>query len=358
MSNKIRKDKIEFYINNTCNFNCDNCNRLNNYHFSGYDRWKDHEAIYQTWSSKIDFDMITILGGEPTLNPTLDQWVRGVRKLWPDSRLNLLTNGSRLKHWYNRGLFEILSETNTILQITMHNRSRRDQLLQELSGYLREPVVQVRATPSVSWTKSYNEVKDAAWPDCETYQDFINLPNWIQQECKHVHGIDWDNWMKNTGRFTITDGLDDRMRIEIDYAENFVTAPLQYIGGHQFQVYDSDPEEAHRVCWSKNCTHMMKGKIYKCHHVALLPEFAKQYDVIITPEDKKLLADYVPLTCDADSVQIKSFVDNLVHSMPQCKLCPSELQNVLLRSGVVKPKITKRIPILSASLAEGGAPAL
>jgi len=350
MSNKIRKDKIEFYINNTCNFNCDNCNRLNNYHFAGYEKWQHHENAYREWSKKIHFDMITILGGEPTLNPTLDQWILGLRGLWPDSRLNVLSNGSRLKHWYQRGLFKILSETNTLLQITLHNRNRREKSIEEIKSFLKDPVLVAAPTPMVDWVESYNQVKDPAWPGCDSYQDFENLPAWIQDECKHTHGIDWDSWVKNTGKFTMTDRQDQGLRIEIDYAENFVTAPLKYIGNNQFAVYDSDPEAAHAVCWSKTCTHMMKGKMYKCHHVALLPEFAKQYDVKMTTQDQQLLEEYVPLTADADPIAIQSFVDNLVHAMPQCKLCPSRLENISLQSGTTKPKIKKIIPIF-ASLA-------
>jgi len=349
MSTKIRKDKIEFYINNTCNFNCDNCNRLNNYHFAGYDRWQDYEHVYRAWSEKIDFDTITILGGEPLLNPTLDQWILGSRNFWPDSKLWLLTNGSRLKHWHQRGLFDILSRTNTAMQINLHNRARVNECLDEVRSYLKEP--KISSEPVVPWIEAYNQVKDPTWPSCESYEDFLGLPDWIQHECEQVHHIDWHTWIKNSGKFIVTDRRDKGVYIEVNYWEDFVTAPLKYIGNHKFAVYDSDPNDAHRVCWSKTCTHMMAGKVYKCHHVALLPEFARQYDVVMTEQDKKLLAEYAPLTVDADAADIQLFIDNLEHAIPQCKLCPSQLEKIPLQANTVKPRIKKIIPIQSASLA-------
>lgn len=349
MPNKTRKDKIEFYINNTCNFNCDNCNRLNNYQFAGYDRWRDYEDIYRAWSQKVDFDLITILGGEPLLNPTLDQWILGIRNLWPDSNLWLHSNGSRLKHWHQRGLFDVLSQTQTALQINLHNRTRVDGCITEIQSYLKDPEIQVQ--PMVQWADSYNQVKDPDWPHCDTYEDFLNLPDWIQHECKNVHKIDWENWVKNSGKHVITDRRNKGIYIELNYYEDFVTAPLRYIGNHQFAVYDSDPEDAHNVCWSRTCTHMMQGRMYKCHHVALLPEFARQYDVVMTDQDRQLLADYRPLSPESAADDIQLFIDNLVHAMPQCKLCPSKLERIALQAGTAKPKIKKRFPIINASLA-------
>lgn len=349
---KIFKDTIEFYITNVCNFNCSNCNRLNNYYFSGYEKWQDYEKIYQTWSEKVNFGAISILGGEPTLNHTLDQWILGLRRLWPNAEMGLLSNGSRLKYWHQRGLFDILSQTNTTLQITLHNRSRLDSFIEEVKSYLKDPVSMVQEIDSIPWIDSYNNVKDKSWPDCNSYQDFQNLPDWIQAECRDVHKIDWDDWIKDTGSFRVYDRADPDIVIRVDYAEDFVTAPLKYVGNNKFSVYDSDPEIAHRECWSKDCTHMMKGKMYKCHHVALLPDFAKQFEVIWSESDQALIKDYRPLEADADPAEMQAFVDNLINAMPQCKVCPSKLEKVSLKSDTNKPKIAKIIPIKSAGVAQ------
>jgi hypothetical protein len=35
----------------------------------------------------------------------------------------------------------------------------------------------------------YSTVRDSSWPDCDTFEDFCNLPEHIQQECQEVHGM-------------------------------------------------------------------------------------------------------------------------------------------------------------------------
>jgi hypothetical protein len=35
----------------------------------------------------------------------------------------------------------------------------------------------------------YDSVKDVAWPDCETFEDFEKLPAWIKQECVDQHAL-------------------------------------------------------------------------------------------------------------------------------------------------------------------------
>lgn len=36
------------------------------------------------------------------------------------------------------------------------------------------------------WHNWYNRIRDSSWPDCFTEDDFVNLPQWIQQECVEV----------------------------------------------------------------------------------------------------------------------------------------------------------------------------
>jgi organic radical activating enzyme len=338
---KFKKSIIEFYITNVCNFNCDNCNRLNNYYFSGHDKWEDYKETYFAWSKLIDFDEISILGGEPLLNPTLDQWIGGIREFWPASTINIISNGTRLNYWHQRGLFDLISRTKTNLVITLHNRSRIKSIIPELVSYMNSP--EVSSSSDVSkWIHAYNAVKDSTWPECSSYEDFKNLPEWIQNECRNIHKIDIDQWIKDTG---VTYIRDTNTNISIHYAEHFVTAPLKYVGDNKFSVYNSNPRQAHDVCISKHCTQFIKGKMYKCHHVGLLPEFMQQFDVSMSDSDQQLLLDYRPLSVDDDQPVMDRFLKNLINPMPQCKLCPSLLEPVFLQSSTNKPKIQKIIPI-------------
>ena len=348
---KIFKKQIEFYITNVCNYNCDNCNRLNNYYFSGHEAWGDYEAVYQRWSERIEFGRITVLGGEPLLHPSLDQWILGLRRFWPRANIRINTNGTRLRYWYRRGFFDLLSSNDIELTINTHNRSNIDKVHQEVNSYLKDPVTEIIPRPDLDWSDAYRAVKDQSWPDCATYQDFVKLPIWIQNECRQIHGIDYDQWVKNTGFLKVQDRLDPKIKIVIDHYENFVTAPLKYSGENTFTVYNSDPDAAHRVCRSKHCTHMMHGKMYKCHHMGILKEFSRQFEVAINGEDRNLLESYQPLEVTADTATMQDFLEQHIKNViPQCKLCPSELKNIFLQSSTDKPKIKKIILIKPLSV--------
>jgi organic radical activating enzyme len=338
---KIVEDKIEFYITNVCNFNCDNCNRLNNYYFSGHDLWEDYAEIYSRWSEKIDFTKITILGGEPTLNPSMDQWIAGIRDLWPRAKMSVLTNGTRLDYWHRRGLFDLLAKTDTELNITLHNRSRYQSVVAEVKQYLTDPVENLISNNGIDWCKAYNNVKDPSWPECKSYEDFDLLPEHIKKECVEVHHIGYDDFVRNTGKLSLTDT--NGIKVTVVYAEDFITAPLRYAGENRFAVYDSDPVKAHSACLSKYCSHFIKGKLFKCHHVGLLPEFSKQYQVDMTTQQKDLLMQYKPLTVDTDHDNMVQFLERMKDWIPQCQLCPSKLETVLLTSSTKKPKIKKKV---------------
>jgi|688.fasta_scaffold415092_1 hypothetical protein len=42
---------------------------------------------------------------------------------------------------------------------------------------------------SFNFQKSYKDIKDPAWPTCNSWEEFITLPVWIQDECNNVHRL-------------------------------------------------------------------------------------------------------------------------------------------------------------------------
>ena len=82
MLSKRSLDKVEFYITNVCNLNCNHCNRFNNYNFTGWQRWSDYQADYEQWGKYLDIKHKVILGGEPLLNPDIIKWIQGIHKIW------------------------------------------------------------------------------------------------------------------------------------------------------------------------------------------------------------------------------------------------------------------------------------
>lgn len=85
---------LEFYITNVCNLQCRGCNRFNNYNFKGHFAWND---AYEEWAKKLDVEVISILGGEPTAHPQLEEWCINLRRLWPNSKIFVQSNGTLIK---------------------------------------------------------------------------------------------------------------------------------------------------------------------------------------------------------------------------------------------------------------------
>jgi organic radical activating enzyme len=329
----------EIYITNVCNLNCTNCNRLNNYHFSGHQLWKDYAEIYEKWGDQVDIKIINILGGEPLLNPSVLDWMVGLRKIWPKAMLKITSNGTRINYWDK--LYNVLLENNINLGVCTHNRERRTEIIQTFEKILTAPVSKKYLGDHSNWVnEAYNKVKSESWPECLTVDDFYKLPEYIQIECRDQHKIDPDQYLDFTSTMLLTDK--NGVEVKISHAEDFVTAPLKY-ENNTFEVYNSDPIEAHGVCISKYCHTFSKGKLYKCHHVALLPEFLQQFNVDITVDDQKLLNSYQPLTVQDSQESTHQFIQNLTLGIPQCKLCPSSLKSQFFQSDTKKIKITKKI---------------
>jgi len=88
---------LEIYITNVCNLECRGCNRFNNYNFKGHLYWDDYADDFERWSTRIDADTITVIGGEPALNPDLEKWIMNLRRLWPTTQIMIQTNGTYIR---------------------------------------------------------------------------------------------------------------------------------------------------------------------------------------------------------------------------------------------------------------------
>ena len=64
--------------------------------------------------------------------------------------------------------------------------------------------------------QSYNNIKDPSWPSVSTVSEYKQLPQWIQQECKQIHGIDFENcWHKGNNLYADSyDKIYNRVRAQ------------------------------------------------------------------------------------------------------------------------------------------------
>ncbi len=327
----------EFYITNVCNLNCSECIRMNNFHFTGHQKWEDYEDQYTELSKKVSFAIISISGGEAMLNPSFKSWVVGVRKLWPDASIWIGTNGSRLN--FIEDLYPLLLDNRTNISISAHGRLMFDEITSNIHKLLQAPLTIEYLSDFSDWVELYNRSKGSDWPDCSTKEDFDQLPDHIKSEC-FDQKIDPDGFLSQSGSISYKDK--NGIKILYNHSNLFRNTVLQYAESlNQFTVYDSDPEESHAVCFSSACHSLHKGKLYKCAHMAVLPEFMEQFNVRLSDEDKKLLLNYKPLESTASFEEVVEFNKKIKKSIPQCKLCPSNLTLTNIEASTKKKKIIK-----------------
>jgi len=265
---------VEFYITNVCNLSCTGCNRFNNYKFSGFQKWNDYKEIFKDWSKILDIGHIGILGGEPLLTPDYFKWVTGLRELWPDSNLCTVTNGYRLNQV--PGLYDFIKEhkSNTFLSVGIHNKKTTKLIMDNVKQFLVGP----------------------------------------------IH-YDFDNTNKYHQSMILTDS--NNVKLKVEYNWWFHQGSLiNDVETGKFSLHNSDPIVAHNQCSMKECYTFIKGKMYKCGVVGILPEFLSQHSSTVSDDDMKLLTSYNALSVDDDYETKETFIKNLPNQIDQCKFCP------------------------------------
>ena len=263
----------EFYIINVCNLACSGCNRFNNYNFTGYQRWSDYADIYQQWAKQVDIGNIGILGGEPLLNPTVMDWIHGVNRLWPNRPIKIVTNGFRLDRYVN--LYAVLEQHRNIeLWVGIHNKQHKKEIVQKVLDFSQAP-------HAVSFNTD------------NPYQQHMIITD--------AHGVRFKleyQWWFHQGAIVKTDGV--------------------------LSLHQSDAKKAHDICHMKTCHHFIRGELYKCGVVAVLPEFDQQHPLALSTDDRELMKNYRALKITDSDTAKQQFVANLHQPIDQCRFCPEQ----------------------------------
>lgn len=294
---------VEFYITNVCNLTCTNCNRFNDFNFSGWQNWNDYKDDYTEWAKHVRLQSVTILGGEPLLNPSLLDWVTGINQLW-QKNVQILTNGTRLNKV--KGLYEILLKNNDPLApgmknwvgVSLHNPNDRDRCFDEIKKFLKGNIKYVH--------------KD----------DPLNV------NCCYTFGGDHAFIDENGVRICVWEYLD------------FYPSAVHKNAQGRFTVFNNDPIEAHSKCGfaQYKCYHFIRGNLYKCGPVALFPEFDQQHIFDISDSDRQIMHSYTPLTAYEFEEKGKEFFKTIDSAIPQCKFCPTEMLHTQLFAVTKKDK--------------------
>ena len=328
VSQKFYVEYIEFYINHTCNFNCPGCTKFNNFHFDGVHRWEDYAQDYFRWADRLRIDRWSVMGGEPMMNPSYRDYLKGIHQLWPEANGSLLTNGHYLRS-DDRELYEFFKSTNgqVFLDVGLHNINRREEVFEKVKRWLVGPLEISRRPENIrdlmgfdeNWRRSYENIKDPTWPACDTVDDWQYLPQSVKDECIDLHKFSPEIWAETRKDYTIKD--DNGVVVRIGHENFFHQGPLIRDGG-RFRLHSSDKSKAHSNCANKYCHNFVKGRLYKCGQVAVWPDFYEQFHFDLDKSDTDLLHSYRSAGSDDTDDFLYEFIGNLKNPIDQCKFCP------------------------------------
>lgn len=283
---KYKLHKPEVYITNVCNLTCNNCNRFNNHKFTGFQDWNEYAEIYQQWSQLLEVDTFVIMGGEPTLNPTLPAWILGLNNAF-GVNVQVLTNGTRLDkvpELYDTLLITPRSNIKNYVGISLHNIDHFDEIRHKVKVFLRGGGI-------IEWGGLLEKTPSMFWKNQIT--DYVAIDN-------------------------------NQAKISMHLSNKFFQASIQPTADGRFTLFDNDPVLAHEACGFAQFKsyHFIRGKLYKCGPVALMPEFDQQHNLAISDKDREILNSYQPLTVENFESYADEFFRELDNPIPQCKFCP------------------------------------
>jgi hypothetical protein len=317
--------RIEFYITNVCNLNCTNCNRLNNFSFSGHYRWSDYESSYREWIKIIDFPEITIMGGEPFANPDLINWIRGIRKFWPASNIRIATNGTYLgrdKEIYRT----IASEGKISLHVSGHNFKTFDDIINNIRQWIAPEYKETLLVNNNVWKKQYQNSKYLDWPDCDSVEKFETLPDQIKN-ILYENAVTPEQIFER--KFIDSNGVVVHFT-PIDFF--YYTPIIHHFEDNSLSLRHSDPIQAINACYQKKCFTFKGDRLHKCGPSVLLSDFIKQFPVRMSEQDREIINSIEGAHWSWSESRLQDIIDNFLNEDPidQCRFCATDHQTRIL----------------------------
>ena len=110
---------LEIHVTHACNLACQQCSHFSNYGFTGHLSPDAARAWFAAWAERLEPKWVSLLGGEPTLNPALREFLAVARESFPRARIQLVTNGWFLHR--HPDLPAALEENNVRLELSVHH---------------------------------------------------------------------------------------------------------------------------------------------------------------------------------------------------------------------------------------------
>ena len=276
--------ELAYHINNVCNLTCNNCISYSNLRpFTGHSKFIDSYDKNLLWPQYINPHKIQITGGETFLNPDLLNWVQGVRKIWPNHYMSVLTNGTLLHKKKNKQIAKEIINLGIELEISIHSPNHFASAYKEFTDILSDSKIEYIIEHKIDSKNNEKILEDVT--------KFRNVKN---------------NKVLGT------------IERKLIFFNNSILHNSNVITMH-----DNDINLAHDICCLKNCAIIVDGKLYKCPVVSIGKNLIKQFNVDY--KHKKLIEEYDACDPSSNTKIINEFLTNITKPIKQCSLCPTNI---------------------------------
>ena len=170
---------LEFHVADHCNLNCAACE-----HYSGLVKENIFPRTNKLFSDLVQLNkiikeigMIRILGGEPLLNPDINLIINQTRRLWPEARIAVVTNGLKLFSM-STDFFQTIRENDIRIHLSYYPIIKRSE--NELKKFFEKN--QIKGT--VSELYNYFEKKQVIIPHDHPTDTFFEC---LQARCHNLY---------------------------------------------------------------------------------------------------------------------------------------------------------------------------
>jgi hypothetical protein len=181
---------LELHATHACNLTCEGCSHFSDQGHGGIVSVADADAWMSGWSGRLRPERFALLGGEPAIHPQLAGLVDLIRRHWPTTPLELVSNGFLL-HRHPELPAALARAGNARLSVSIHHmspayREKLEPVITLLHGWVRRYGICVDYRPSHgTWTRRYRGYGAAMQP----FDDRQPRRSWERCVAKHCHQL-------------------------------------------------------------------------------------------------------------------------------------------------------------------------
>jgi sulfatase maturation enzyme AslB (radical SAM superfamily) len=254
---------LETMTTYACTLSCKWCTNYSDYGMKGgYVKWETIKPTLDKLFSRMRVDCFGFIGGEPFLNPELETWVREFKTNYPYVTLMILTNGQLFMK--NQWILDCMEEYGMIyLKVSEH---------QPGEPYFEDMINTIKNR--FSWKQVDSELY--------FYQEKI-------------------------------------LDFEIAKLPTFLKTYQGEYGS--MKPYNSNPDEAFKICNQQICPILEDGKLYKCSSVGMLNRVLGDHNQLDDSDWQPYLNTGLSLDCTDE--ELRAWADNFGKPNEICRMCPT-----------------------------------